>query len=317
MSAANSNNTLKEAALKEAALTPTVRLALSSTAGFVKKALQGPFLEGTSDAEAATWPQNRPGFLISYVYLSGWLANKHLYCYRDWVLDSGAFSAHVSGKEISLQKYIDVCKRLRDEDETLKEVFALDVIGDHIATLRNLEEMWRQGVEAIPCYHANEPEWVLKHIADNYPKIALGGVALWKRGGQRDLKLNWAEQCFARVWPKAIHGFAFGSEKGIMALPWHSVDASSWNTGPGCFGQWQSFGRMDVRGEATNLRPEIEWYLKLEKRARVRWRKELALLERVFQNDQSLAEKAQFVTAENDAQLATGQGTTPRNDASL
>jgi hypothetical protein len=215
---------------------------------------------------------NRPALLVSYVYLKPFLANRHRYHYRDWVLDSGAFSAHNSGTEIRLQDYIDCCQRLKDEDQTLTEVFALDVIGDWKASLANCEAMWAQGVEAIPCYHVGEPESILKGIAKDYPKIALGGCV-----GYRD-KDHFAAQCFARVWPKKIHGFGFGSEKSVMALPWHSVDATNWEIGPCKFGRWQSYGKMSVRGSKQNLRAEVEWYLALEQRARQRWKKEMTKL---------------------------------------
>jgi hypothetical protein len=189
------------------------------------------------------------------------------YHYRDWVMDSGAFSAHNSGKEIRLQDYIDKCKQMVAEDPTLTEVFALDVIGDWRATMKNTEEMWRQGVEAIPCFHAGSPEDVLRGMARDYPKIALGGVAL-ARGG---FKMRFAEQCFARVWPAKIHGFGYGSEDAVMKLPFHSVDATNWELGPCKFGNWRAYGDLSVRGSKQNLRAEVDWYLSLERRARARW----------------------------------------------
>ena len=79
----------------------------------------------------------KPALLVSFVYLQPFLEKQSKYQYRDWVLDSGAFSAHNSGKEIKLQDYIDCCKRLMDSDQTLTEVYSLDVIGDWKASLKN------------------------------------------------------------------------------------------------------------------------------------------------------------------------------------
>jgi hypothetical protein len=189
-------------------------------------------------------------------------------------MDSGAFSAFSSGVEIDLQAYIDCCQELLATDPTLTEVFALDVIGDWKASLKNAEEMWRQGVEAIPCFHYGEPWDLLKGLAKDYPKIALGGCV-----GKKD-KDKFALQCFARVWPKKVHGFGFGSEKSIMTIPFHSVDATNWEMGPCAYGRWNAFGgKMSVRGSAQNLRAEVEWYLELERKARDRWKREMALLE--------------------------------------
>ena len=241
---------------------PTVRLAVcphSETGGAnsVEHHLDGC---GLADERAT-----RPALLVSYVYLAPFLKNRSRYAYRDWVLDSGAFSAHNSGTEIKLEDYINCCKELQASDPTLTEVFALDVIGNWKASLKNCEAMWRQGVEAIPCYHVGEPEAELRAMAKDYPKIALGGCVGFKQ------KRKFAEQAFARVWPKAIHGFGFGSETDVMALPWHSVDATNWEIGPCKFGRWNAFGKMSVRGSKQNLRAEVEWYLDLERRARQKW----------------------------------------------
>lgn len=216
-----------------------------------------------------------PALLVSYVYLEPFLKNQTRYCYRDWVLDSGAFSAHNSGTEIKLQDYIDKAKELLAIDPTLTEVFALDVIGDWRASLKNTEEMWRQGVQAIPCWHAGEPEDALRGIAKDYPKIALGGVAKTRAVAKKKI----AEQVFARVWPKKIHGFGFGSEDMVMAFPWHSVDATNWEMGPCAFGRWNAYGKMSVRGSKQNLRVEVEYYMEMERKARIKWRRQMEELE--------------------------------------
>ena len=240
----------------------TVRLAVGALSPQVRQAF-------SEHAEAL-----RPALLVSY-----WYATEELFAargngvyYRDIVIDSGAFSAHNSGAEVELGKYIDFCKALRDRYPFVTEYYSLDVIGDWRATRRNTERMWRQGIPAIPCFHYGEPWDLLKGLARDYPKIAIGGCV-----GRRD-KDKFAGDCFARVWPKAMHGFGFGAEKSILMYPWHSVDATNWEIGPCAFGRWNAYGKMSVRGSKQNLRKEVEWYLDLEKRARWRWRKEMGQL---------------------------------------
>lgn len=218
---------------------------------------------------------NDPALLVSYVYLKPFLKNRDQYVFRDWVLDSGAFSAHTSGNEIDLNQFIDTALQLLETDPKLTEVFGLDVIGDFDSSLRNCEEMWRQGVPAIPTYHVGEPEEGLLYIAKEYPKIALGG-AVGYRG-----KDAWAAQCFSRVWPAKIHGFGFGAEASILSLPWHSVDASNWELGPCAFGRWAAYGgsNLRIRGSKQNLRIEVERYLRIERRAQQKWKKQMDQLE--------------------------------------
>jgi hypothetical protein len=217
----------------------------------------------------------RPALLCSFVYLENFQRNQPRMCYRDWALDSGAYSAWHRGVTIDLQQYIETCRHLLETDAKLVEVFALDVIGDWKASLQNCEAMWKAGVPAIPTYHIGEPVDALMHIAKHYPKIALGGVAKSKPS----VKLEFAKQCFARVWPKRIHGFAYALREHLLAVPFHSTDSTSWELGPCAHGRWKSFGQMTVRGGRQNLRSEVEFFLKLEAESRQRWKREFKLLE--------------------------------------
>lgn len=230
-----------------------------------------------------------PGLLVSYYYFKGFADPARRAPYRDWVMDSGAYSAHQVGADIDLDAYTEKAKELLATDKTLSEVYALDVIGDWRASLKNTERMWAAGVPAIPCFHANEPWDVLVGLARDYPKIALGGVAL----ANASLKLKWAQQCFARVWPKKIHGFAYGSDTYILALPFHSVDSANWAVGPLTFQKWAAFRQngmrwadlprwytsMKGRSKEVMLKAEIEYYLGLERQATSRWRNAMAELE--------------------------------------
>lgn len=226
-----------------------------------------------------------PALLVSFYYLEPFEANREAYFYRDWVLDSGAFSAHNSGATTDLNEYIDKCLQLLSTDKTLTEVFSLDVIPkDHKPvtvqkaaeqSVKNCEEMWRQGVPAIPTFHRGEDEAFLFEMAKQYPKIAIGGVALL-RGDQKRL---FCEQVFARVWPKKIHGLGMSSEELVYGLPFHSVDATNWEIAPCAFGSWQKFGQMSVRGSNQDLRSQVKYYLAMEAKARVRWAKQMEELE--------------------------------------
>lgn len=220
-------------------------------------------------------PLPPPALLVSYWYWRTFGQERSYYHFRDYSLDSGAFSAHHSGATIDLGEYIEFCRDRLTNDPQCTEVFALDVIGDWRASLKNTEAMWEAGVPAIPAYHVGEPAHVLKHMADTYPKIALGGAV----GMRGPTKIAFAKAAFAQVWPKPIHGFGFGGQQQLMAVPWHSVDATNWETGPCRFGSWKSMPGGTHRGGNQPLRMEVEWYLRLEQRGRARWRREMKLLD--------------------------------------
>lgn len=258
---------------------PTVRLAVTT-------AMESCAADSATDP--SRYPMHRarrdggellaPALLVSYVYLAPFRRHRARYAFRDWVLDSGAFSAKQLGTVIDLNAYIATCQELLATDPQLTEVFALDVIGDWRGTVRNTERMWAAGVPAIPAFHVGAPWELLLDLARQYPKIALGGAVGYRA------KLPWAQQAFARIKRDLghlvpIHGFGFGGAEAVMALPWHSVDATNWEIGPCKYGRWARFGQMSVRGSQQNLRSEVEWYLDLERRARARWRAEMAALE--------------------------------------
>jgi hypothetical protein len=215
--------------------------------------------------------KDSPAILVSFFYWPLFEPLKNNYLFRDYALDSGAFSSYMSGAAISFNDYVALCKRLRAEDPLCSEIFALDVIGDWKASLKNTEKMWKAGIEAIPCFHEGEPWHVLKSMACDYPKIAIGGCAR----ARLKVKMRFAEQCFSRVWPKPIHGFGFGHEDAVLNLPFQSTDSTNWGFGPQKFGTWKTFGKMSVRGSKQNLRSEIQFYLALERQARHRWHKEI------------------------------------------
>lgn len=228
-------------------------------------------------------PQTRlPALLISYAFLKGFLKNIGGYAMREWVLDSGAFSAKNSGTVVTVDGYLEAIADLRQtlpERLRPKEIYALDVIGDAEASLANCRNMWARGVEAIPTYHYQDgDEGILREMLAGYEKIAIGGVAKLNH----NTKLKFCEQVFARAWPKKIHGFGCASEDMVMSLPFHSVDSTSWESGPCCYGNWRGLGgrgTLSWRGSSQNLRVEIEYYLDLEEKARWRWQKEMAQLE--------------------------------------
>lgn len=229
-----------------------------------------------------------PAMLVSHPYSHHFFKERANFHIREWVLDSGAFTQFNAGKPpLAINDYIDFCKMARDTDSQLAAIFALDVVGDWKTTLANTEALWKAGVEAIPCFHAGEPEDVLLGMARDYPRIAIGGASGRLYGNQR---IKFLEQCVARVWPKRIHCFGVTDNRILERLPFDSVDSSSWDYRPTQFGIFSSYARRDGRphglymgrrkGKTGELRllPEVNHYLQLESRLKQKWGKELAKL---------------------------------------
>jgi len=207
-----------------------------------------------------------PSILVSFAYRKAWARVRHLPWWREVVFDSGAFTAHKSGEPVDLGEFAEWVEEERARDPRASEVFSLDVIGDWRASLKNTEELWKRGVEAIPVFHVGEPTTLLKALARDYPKVALGGAVGYRQ------KIEWAAICFREVWPKRLHGLGFG-HTAARKLPFHTIDASSWFFAAAGFGQYQSMGYLKgARNQKKNwLRSEVEYQLKEEARARAFW----------------------------------------------
>ena len=231
--------------------------------------------QGTHQAFVGEFGSHRPSLLVSYFYWNTFAPSRAKITFKDYVLDSGAFSAHNSGKHIDLSEFIDFSRSLLANDPKLAEVYALDVIGDAVASARNCEEMNRQGVPALPTFHLGSPFDMLEDLASKYPKVALGGMV----GAPKGKVTKFIEQCFARVWPKKLHAFGVASPIILSRFPFHSADSSCWEVGPTAYGRWRSYnGNMSVRGGDQKLRPEIDWQLKLEQKLQAQWAKQMEQL---------------------------------------
>ena len=245
-------------------LGPTIRLAIGGPQYVINKA----FIKPRED-------EDLPNVLCSYWYLDKLFENRKSLFFEDWVMDSGAFSAKNSGTHIELDEYTECCRRLLKEDPSLSEVYALDVIGDADSSMANCEKMWKGGVPAIPTFHFGSDFKRLTEMAREYPKIALGGAV----GMVSPRRLKWARYCFSLVWkavgPMKIHGFGFGAESLAIGCPFHSTDATTWEYGPLRFGRWPTFGVLPTKGGKQNLRKEILSTMKLQRKARGRWRREM------------------------------------------
>jgi hypothetical protein len=190
------------------------------------------------------------------------------------MLDSGAYSARRMKKEIDIEALIVEVK-----SGGWKEAAALDSIGDPETSYRNAMHMAEKGADAFPTFHYGEPWEYLRKYAAMAGKVGLGGLVPVKSSSDRDA---WLSECFSRIWPKKTHGFGVMGEDTLMKFPFHSVDSTSWEAGALCFGNYQfaagqklGMGRPKARaavgGLETYLRPEVAWYMRLEKMVQARW----------------------------------------------
>jgi hypothetical protein len=152
----------------------------------------------------------------------------------DIFIDSGAFSAMNSDKEINIDEY---CQFILDTGVTTYA--GLDVIGDAAKTRYNNEYMKGEyGLNPIPTFHMGSNIDDLNAIAEGqYSYIALGGL-VFAAGVIAHCDAVWHR--ILTVNPKLrVHGFGLTNVDLMKRYPWYSVDSSS-------FKSCKRFGRQGV-----------------------------------------------------------------------
>ncbi|MBU0777726.1 hypothetical protein KKF82_05670 [Patescibacteria group bacterium] len=161
------------------------------------------------------------------------------------MLDSGAFSAWNTGKNIDLYEYITFCK---DNLSALDYIVNLDKIpgkyGQKHLSPEQIEESTRVGWEnyeymikkgipkekLIHVFHQGESFKWLEKIVDLMKYIGLSPAN--DRTTQE--KILWLDDCMKYVLDSEgfpivkFHGFGVTSLKIMLRYPWYSVDSTSW-----------------------------------------------------------------------------------------
>ncbi len=141
--------------------------------------------------------------------------------------DSGAFSSLTQGAVITVDEYAGWVKKWH-------KYFAyyanLDVIGNPDATYQNQIMLEEMGLKPLPVFHVGEDFKWLDMYLEKYNYICLGGMVPYMR--QQKQIMPWLIKCFKRARGRAVfHGFGATAWTVIAALPWYSVDSSSWGQG--------------------------------------------------------------------------------------
>jgi hypothetical protein len=171
--------------------------------------------------------------LLSYHYfkdhdLDVLIPQKFTPPYPVFFADSGAFSAYTSGAKIRWQDYAAWLRRFRHWFVTMAN---LDVIGSPDGTAAHQHALEDAGLAVLPVFHTGEPWAVLDALCTQYQYLALGGMVAYAREWKTRL-MPWLVRCFRVAQGRSVfHGFGCTTWEVMKALPWYSVDSSSWGAG--------------------------------------------------------------------------------------
>lgn len=177
-------------------------------------------------------PAERVRVLISYHYFRDTRVNNLFERltigdrHPDIFADSGAFSAWTQGAEVNLDEYATWLHKWK---EYFSVYCNLDVIDDPKATQENQAALESMGLGPLPVWHVRSDRQVFLDLCERYSYVALGGMVgtHWKRLMP---SLIWAMK-ESRARGTVLHGLGLTSVHPLRALPFFSVDSSSWGSG--------------------------------------------------------------------------------------
>lgn len=163
------------------------------------------------------------------------------------LLDSGEFSAWRRGTSVNLDEYIAY---LQENKDYLMAYVSVDKIPGKFGAKRtqaevensakvgykNLEKMWKAGLQPIPVFHQGESwAWLERMLADKIPYIGISSSKdLWATEQQK-----WLDQVFTLLTNTKgepivkTHGFGITRPGFIFRYPFFSCDSTAWSLAPG------------------------------------------------------------------------------------
>ena len=190
------------------------------------------FLVGTRPARCgryANWDDLN--ILESFYYLRKntrlpWLIKT----FKNFLLDSGAFTFLSSGKIVDFDAYTEeYAAFIRKWD--VKNFFELDI--DSIVGLKEVERLRTKlmdltGRKPIPVWHKNRGKEYFVEMCKEYPYVAIGGIVT------KEIPIRIYEKMFpwfiatAHKYGSKIHALGYTNIKGLYTYKFDSVDSTSW-----------------------------------------------------------------------------------------
>ena len=179
------------------------------------------------------WKNSSVYILESFYYADEWV-ERHIPLFKDFLLDSGAFTFMNSSKskKIGWEEYVDNYADFINRNK-VEKFFELDIdsiVGyETVIKLRNRLEQ-KTGKQSIPVWHKTRGKENFFKMCDEYKYVAVGGIVS-KEIDQKEYPIFTYLINEAHKRGAKIHGLGFTSLDGITKYSFDSVDSTAWTTG--------------------------------------------------------------------------------------
>ena len=171
-------------------------------------------------------------YCLESFYYADEIIEKNIPLFKDFLLDSGAFTFFSSGKTVNWEEYVDRYTDFINRNK-INHFFELDIdklVGyDKVLQLRKRLET-KTGKQCIPVWHKFRGKENFLSMCDEYPYVAVGGIVSKEIQSNEypifKYLINEAHKRGAK-----IHGLGFTNLEGMVKYHFDSVDSTSWTTG--------------------------------------------------------------------------------------
>lgn len=159
-----------------------------------------------------------------------------------WI-DSGAFTAYTTGKQVTVAQY---AAHLEANRGSWDYAFTLDVIGDHRASMRQTEKLIGMGYPVIPIFTFGTPMKEFRALCRDYGYVGAGGIVPLAKDRARVLKYLRTLTHVADEYGTAVHALGItGRQTVIQSRVW-SADSSTVSRAP-LYGNVPIYSRKEHR----------------------------------------------------------------------
>lgn len=199
---------------------------------------------------------NKLNILASYAYMRNSPSYRKLILnlseqgYINLLIDSGAFTAHNSGKPIDLNEYMEACKSFEGR---CWQYVMLDVLRDNKQTIKNFDTMLSKGLNPMGVLTTDM-------LLDLVPHLLQKNVYIGVPGGTAT-KGDFIRKRFQDVYQLSngkakIHGLGYVKYPDMYQLPLYTVDSSTFAVGQ-MYGWLRTFtgkGGFDYKWHSADMK---------------------------------------------------------------
>ena len=210
-------------------------------------------------------------YVLESFYYANQKTEQYIPFFKDFLLDSGAFTFFSAGKKVDWDDYVDRYAAFIVKNN-IKKFFELDI--DKLVGYQKVLDLRKRletitGRKCIPVWHKSRGKEEFLQMCNEYKYVAVGGIVSKEiTKDQYDLFTWLVNEAHKRGCK--VHGLGFTNLEGMVKYHFDTVDSTSWTTG-NRFGAVYRFNGKTMEKFGKKKGERIADYYKALKNNYIEW----------------------------------------------